>query len=45
MDEQEELAADSDFERTFGIVDTCSTVAEDDEVCVALSLGTYHRKQ
>ena len=25
MDEQEELAADSDFDRTFGIVDTCST--------------------
>lgn len=26
MDETEVLAADSDLERTFGIVDTCSTV-------------------
>lgn len=38
------LAADSDFERTFGIVETCSTAADDDEVRVVLSTGTYHTK-
>lgn len=42
MEEPEELTADSDFERTFGTVDTCSTAAGDDEVCAVLSRGTYH---
>lgn len=35
IDGVDELAADSDFERTFGIVDMCSTTEGDDEVCVS----------
>lgn len=35
MDGPEELPADSDFERFFGVVDTCSDAAAGgDEVCV-----------
>lgn len=38
MDELEVLAADSDFERTFGIVDVCSTATGDDEeVCLVFT--------
>ncbi|CAM9885372.1 unnamed protein product, partial [Laminaria digitata] len=37
MDEAEELAADSDFERFFGVVDTCSTAAGGDEVATSSS--------
>ena len=44
MDEREELAADSDFDRTFGIVDTCPNAVGNDEVRVALYLGSYRIK-
>ena len=44
MDEREELAADSDFDRTFGIVDACPNAVGNDEVRVALYLGSYRIK-
>lgn len=44
MDGSEALAADSDFERTFGVVDTCSNNGGGDEVGAALPLGTYPKQ-
>ena len=45
MDEADELAADSDFDRTFGIVDTCFTAAGDDEVCALVPVDFCGRRR
>lgn len=45
MGESEGLTTDSDFERTFGVVDTCSTATGDVEVGAALSLGRDHSSE